>query len=212
MQNALPAQPHWTVETLPWDQFDPARVDQELLKIAKAAAMVEYNAADYVTYLENVFADDPEFQEAARVWGREEVQHGVALGRWAEKADPSFNFEESFKRFTEGYRIDVNAKESIRGSHAGELIARCIVETGTSSYYTALADAADEPVLKQICRNIAGDEHRHYKLFYNFLEKYLEKEKLSRLERLKVGLGRIAESEDDELAYAYFSANFPAAN
>jgi rubrerythrin len=199
---------HWSVDTLPWDKFDAAKVDPELLKIAKAAAMVEYNAHDYAAYLENVFSNDPEFQEAARVWAQEEVQHGLALGRWAERADPSFNFEDSFKRFTEGYKINTGAKESIRGSHAGELIARCIVETGTSSYYTALADAAEEPVLKQICRNIAGDEHRHYKLFYSFLERYLEKDQLSKIDRLKIGLGRIAESEDDELAYAYFSANF----
>jgi hypothetical protein len=201
---------HWSLETLPWDQFDPSKVDPELLKIAKAAAMVEYNAHDYAVYLENIFEGDPEFQEAARVWSKEEVMHGLALGRWAEKADPTFNFEESFKRFTEGFKININVKESVRGSQAGELIARCIVETGTSSYYTALGDAAQEPVLKQICRNIAGDEHRHYKLFYTFLERYLEKDRLSKLERLKIGLGRIAESEDDELAYAYFSANFPA--
>ncbi len=201
---------NWSLDTLPWDQFDPSKVDPELLKIAKAAAMVEYNAHDYAQYLENIFEGDPEFQEAARVWAKEEVLHGLALGRWAEKADPTFNFEESFRRFTEGFKINLQTKESIRGSHAGELIARCIVETGTSSYYTALGDAATEPVLKQICRNIAGDEHRHYKLFYSYLERYLEKDKLSTLERLKIGLGRMAESEDDELAYAYFSANYPA--
>jgi rubrerythrin len=210
MQNhpALIGKQNWSIETLPWETFDAAKVDPELLKIAKAAAMVEYNAHDYAHYLQNVFEGDPEFQEAARVWAQEEVLHGLALGKWAERADPTFNFEESFKRFTDGFKINLEVKESIRGSQAGELIARCIVETGTSSYYTALGDACAEPVLKQICRNIAGDEHRHYKLFYSYLERYLEKHKLSKLERLKIGLGRIAESEDDELAYAYFSANY----
>ena len=204
----LTGKQNWSIESLPWDAFDASKVDPELLKIAKAAAMVEYNAHDYAAYLQNVFEGDPEFQAAAREWSQEEVMHGLALGRWAERADPTFNFEESFKRFTDGFKINLNTKESIRGSQAGELIARCIVETGTSSYYTALGDSCAEPVLKQICRNIAGDEHRHYKLFYSFLERYLEKDKLSKLDRLKIGLGRIAESEDDELAYAYFSANF----
>ncbi len=202
---------NWTIDDLPWETFDPAAVDPDLLKIVKAAAMVEYNAHDYATYLRNVFAADPEFSAAAIQWAREEVQHGLALGRWAEKADPGFDFQESFRRFTEGYRINISAKESVRGSLSGELIARCIVETGTSSYYTALGEAAKEPVLKEICRRIAGDEHRHYKLFYTFLEKYLSREKLSWLQRLKIGLGRIAESEDDELAYAYHAANDNAA-
>src|SRR3546814_4742156 len=63
--------------------------------------------------------------------------------------------------FREGFRPDVDATESIRGSRAGELVARCMVEVGTSSYYRALGDAATEPALKAICRFIAGDELRH---------------------------------------------------
>lgn len=208
----LPNRAHWTVEGLPWDSFDRALVDPELLKIIKAAALVEYNAHDYAQYLGNIFSDDIEFQAALKQWAAEEVQHGLALGRWAEMADPTFNFQESFAAFVAGYRIDLNAKESVRGSRSGELVARCIVETGTSSYYTALADATAEPVLKQICKNIAGDEHRHYKLFYTHLLEYLKKEKLNNLQRLKIGLSRIAESEDDELAYAYFAANYARKN
>ena len=63
------------------------------------------------------------------------------MGRWAALADPSFDFDASFKRFTDGYKIPIEVEKSVRGSRAGELIARCIVETGTSTYYTALADA-----------------------------------------------------------------------
>ena len=89
------------------------------------------------------------------------------------------------------------------------MMARCIVETGTSSYYSALKDATDEPVLKQICGHIAADEFRHYKLFYEHLHRCLERDRLSRWGRLRIGWGRLAESEDDELAYAYFAANEP---
>ena len=92
----------------------------------------------------------------------------------------------------------------MRGSRTGELIARCVVETGTSSYYAALGEATDEPVLKEICRRIAGDELRHYKLFYGFMKRYLAREPLGILARLKVALGRVAETGDDELPYAYF--------
>lgn len=200
---------HWTLEQIPWTRFDPARVDPEIVKLVKAAAMVEFNGGDYATYLKRVFADDPEFQAVATAWAQEEVQHGRALARWAKLADPGFDFESAFKRFTAGYSIDVDVEQSIRGSRCGELVARCIVETGTSSYYTALNEATDEPVLKQICRNIAADELRHYKLFYSYLQRYLEREGLNGWRRLKVTLSRIGESEDDELAYAYFAANHP---
>ena len=198
---------HWTLDDIAWDRFDPARVDPEILRIVKAASMVEQNGADYAVYLNNVFAGDREFQRAADDWALEEVQHGQALKRWAQLADPAWDFEASFRRFTDTYRLPLDARESVRGSRCGELIARCIVETGTSSYYTALAEASAEPVLQQVCRKIAADELRHYKLFYTHMERYLEAEKLGFWGRLRTGLGRILESEDDELACAYWAAN-----
>jgi rubrerythrin len=200
---------HWTLDTIPWDRFDPAKVNPELLRAVKAAAMVEGNGNDYAAYLCKVFSDDPEFQRVAKEWAVEEVQHGLALGRWAELADPTFSYADSFKRFTDGYKIDLDVEESIRGSRAGELVARCIVETGTSTYYTALMDAAEEPVLREICRNIAADEFRHYKLFYTHMKRYLDRERLGVWGRLRIVLSRIGESEDDELAYAYYAANHP---
>ena len=198
---------HWTLDDIPWDRFERSKVDPELLKVIKAAAMVEYNGGDYATYLCNVFPDDLEFKAAAKQWAGEEVQHGLALGRWAEMADPDFAFQASFKRFTEGYRLPLDARESVRGSRSGELVARCIVEVGTSSYYSALGEATEEPVLRAICKNIAADEFRHYRLFYKHLKRYLDKEGVGRLQRVLVALRRIGESEDDELAYAYYAAN-----
>ncbi len=198
---------HWTLDDIPWDRFDAARVDPELIRIVKAASMVEYNGGDYGRYLCSVFSDDADFKDAAEGWAVEEIQHGAALARWAKLADPSFDFEQSFALFKRGVPIPVEATRSIRGSRASELVARCIVETGTSSYYTALMEAAQEPVLKEICRNIAADEFRHYKLFYGHLRRYIEQERIGRLRRVLVALSRIAESEDDELAYAYYAAN-----
>ena len=197
----------WTLDDIAWDKFDPSRVDGDLVKIVRAAAMVESNARDYATYLCNVFHDDPEFQAAALNWADEEVQHGLALGRWAAMVDPHFNYEERFAAFREGFKIPVDADTSIRGSRPGELIARCMVEVGTSSYYTAIAEATDEPLLKEICRRIATDEWRHYGLFYRNLHRYLKQERLPRAQRAWIALNRALESEDDELAYAFYIAN-----
>src|SRR6516225_7868564 len=94
-------------------------------------------------------------QRAAQRWGDEEIQHGRALARWAALADPSYDFEFAFGRFQAGYRVDFDSEDSRRGSRSGEMIARCMVEIGTSSYYSALRDGVREPVLKEICRNIA---------------------------------------------------------
>jgi len=198
----------WALDDIAWEKFDLSQVTPQLLALAKAASLVEANSRDYARYLCEVFSDDAEFQQAARDWAEEEVQHGMALRRWAELADPTFDYEKSFQTFVAGYTLPKNVQASVRGSRSGELIARCVVEIGTSSYYTALKQQAGEPVFKEICGKIAADEFRHYKLFYTHLRRYAEQEKLGLFARVRVALGRIAESEDDELAYAFYAAHY----
>lgn len=198
---------HWTLDDIPWERFDAAKVDADLLAVVKTAALVEANAADYVVYLRNVFQDDAAFVAAAETWGVEEEQHGAALGRWAELADPGFSFEQALADFRAGYSLDLETTTSVRGSRAGELIARQVVETGTSSFYSAIRDATEEPVLKAIAGRIASDEFFHYQLFAKHFRRYQEKTRLSTWARLKIALGRMQEAEDEELGYAFFSAN-----
>lgn len=200
---------HWSLSDVAWDQFDRNKLDPAVVPLVKAAAMVEKNGLDYAVYLGRVFVDDPDFRQASDNWAVEEVQHGDALGRWATLADPSWDFDAAFQRYRDGYKLPLDVDSSIRGSRTGELIARCMVETGTSSYYTALADATEEPVLQHVCRLIAADEYRHFKLFYDHMKRYLAREKLGLFSRLRIAAGRITESEDDELAYAFHCGNEP---
>jgi len=195
------------IDRLPWIALDPAKVDTEHLKTARAAALVEFNAHDYASYLYKVFPEDVEFKTAVGQWAEEEVLHGKALGRWAASVDPGFDFDAAVKRFRDGFSLPQDVRESVRGSRAGELVARCMIEVGTSSFYSAFARATDEPVLKSICQRIAADEFRHYKLFYTHLKRYLERDNIGRLRRVLIAAGRVHETEDDELAYANYAAN-----
>lgn len=197
----------WKFEDIDWSLFDPKKVDPEILRIIKAGSVVEHNGADYGLYLKGVFKGDDLFGKEIEPWAQDEIKHGRVLAKWIKLADPSFDFEARFKEYIKGFPIQTTATESIRGSRAGELLSRCMVEIGTSSLYRALRDATDEPLLKHICKKIAADELRHYKLFYTHLMRYQKKEKLNLFQRLKVGIGRILENEDDELAYAYYASN-----
>lgn len=197
---------HWS--SIPWQQFDAAQVDSRLLALVKGACLVEANAADYVQYLKNVFSDFPEMHADFEAWGEEEKRHGEALRAWAERADPEFDYNRALQVFTAAYRVPIQNQESVRGSRGLELVARCVVETGTSSFYTAIRDASREPVLREICRRIAGDEIRHYNLFLNQLNTVFAKhEHLNRWQRLKTILSRSLEVSDQELCFAYFAAN-----
>lgn len=198
---------HWTLEDINWDGFDSSRVTPDMLKIVKAASLVEYNASDYEQYLKNIFREDTKFQRVVETWAQEEVQHGRALAKWAQLADSTFRFKEALERFHKGFRLPLEATKSVRGSLWGELVSRCMIEIGTSSFYTALGHATQEPVLKEICTHIAADEFRHYKLFYTHLQQYVEKDTPSKWARLRVALGRLMEAEDAELETAFYAAN-----
>ena len=202
---------HWTQDDIDWFRFDASKVSADLIQVIKTAAMVERNGADYGRYLCNVFREDLEFCDVVRQWATEEEQHGMILGKWAALADSDFDFDAAFARFIEMYRLPMDATESVRGSRAGELCARCVVETGTSSFYSAVRDAVDEPALKQICKNIAADEFRHYRLFFVHMERYArqagQKNLRARWDRLRVAVMRFREADDDEIASAYHAAN-----
>ncbi len=199
----------WSLDDIDWSSFDPSKIAPDTLAMVKAAALVEYNGGAYATHLKTVFYGFPDLCVALDRWGAEEVQHGKALAEWVRRADPNFDFSAAFKRFTAGYVIPSVDAQSLRGSRCGELIARCIVETGTSSFYSVLAAGCEEPVLKDIARRIASDEFRHYKFFYQHIDLFAAEERMSRMRRVLIALGRIGETEDDELAYAYYAANCP---
>src|SRR6185503_17313141 len=95
-------------------------------------------------------------------------------------------------------------------SRRGEMIARCVVESGTSSLYSAIRDATDEPVLKEVAGRIAADEFRHYKLFYEMLLEEDSEPDLPTWRKIWVAMTRINESDDDELSFAYYCGNVAA--
>src|SRR6201986_1618415 len=99
---------HWTLDSIAWDRFDASKVDPEILRNIKAAAMVERNGSDYGVYLARVFADDPAFVATVARWSQEKIQHGMALGRWAQLADPAWDFDAAFARFREGYSLPLD--------------------------------------------------------------------------------------------------------
>ena len=55
----------WALDDISWKRFDRDKLDPELIRIVKAAAIVEFNGGAYAHHLCRVFADDPGFQVSA---------------------------------------------------------------------------------------------------------------------------------------------------
>lgn len=197
---------HWKLSDIDWSRFDKDAVDPGILSALKSAALVEHNSPDYVTYLSAIFKDEPEIVSAIEEWGVEERQHGEVLSEWIKLADPEFDFENALEAFNDLYQVDMNGGVSRRGSAAGEMLSRCVVESATSFFYTAIKDQTNEPCLKQICQFIARDEFAHYQMFLKIMNESSGRPNI--LSLLKIAIQRINELGDEELASAYYAAHY----
>ena len=101
---------NWTLESIAWGRFDASKVDPEILRNIKAAALVERNGGDYRIYLDRVFADDPASLRTSTP-GRAK-RSSTAWRSAAGRSLPirSWDFEAAFARFRAGYKLPLDAR------------------------------------------------------------------------------------------------------
>jgi hypothetical protein len=207
--------------TMPWriEDIDLTRIDrqraaanEDLLLLLCASSFIESGSDLYTTNLSVFFNGDPEVSEWLNTeWEPEELQHGRALKTYIQYVWPEFDWDTAFHNFFEEYSKTCSFEEFER-TRALEMVARCVVETGTATLYRAIGECSDEPVLKEITDNIRTDEVRHYKHFFRYFKKYNQIEGQSRLAVLGALLRRVMEikNEDSEIALRHvFAMRYP---
>jgi hypothetical protein len=194
----------WSTDDLDFSRIALAdvRSDENLFYLASCASFVESGSDLYTQNLVDFFRDDDEVTAWLRDhWEPEELMHGRALRAYVRHVWPEFDWDGAFGNFIEEYatycRVDLLAPT--RGL---EMVARCVVETGTATYYRALARGIPEPVFHDLANRIAADEISHYKHFYRYFRRYGELEGLGRV-RVLGTIGRRTlelKSEDADCA------------
>jgi len=220
---------HWEQDTMhtglnhvmPWriEDIDLTRIDrqkavanEDLLLLLCAASFIESGTDLYTSNLSTFFNDDPEVSSwLNNEWEPEELQHGRALKTYVAYVWPEFDWDTAFRHFMDEYSLTCSV-EGFEKTRALEMVARCVVETGTATLYRAIGECSDEPVLKQITDNIRTDEVRHYKHFFKFFKKYNRIEGNGRLAVLGALMRRVMEikNEDSEIALRHvFAIRYP---
>lgn len=174
---------HWSLDDIPWHEIrrDLVGHSEAFFYMIAAASLMESATDLYTENLIEYFAGDDEITSWLKNnWLPEELQHGRALRRYVETAWPDFPWDEVRAGFVEEFRPFCD--ESLEAARGLEMASRCVVETGTASFYTCLSRASPDPVLALLARRIAEDEVRHYKHFYRFFRKYRAIEHPRRIE------------------------------
>jgi len=205
MVSECPGEATWCVDQILYDSLDRSRVewDRQLFYLLTSASFIEITSDLYTRNLIEFFGDDGETVDWLREgWEPEELQHGLALKRYVQAAWPAFDWEQAYRSFFAEYSTTCSV-EALESCPALELAARCVVETGTSSFYRMIGEASNEPVLTELTVHIAADEVRHYKHFYRYFRKYCEQEQPGRLAIFRTLLGRTTEIQSEDAFIAF---------
>ena len=198
----------WDYKTIDYEAIKTEVVaeDQFLKKLIAMASFVEITSDLYEKNLATFYEGDEEIVGwLEKTWEPEEVQHGKALREYVRHAWPELDWDKAYRGFYEEY-APLCTLDEFQPTRAREMLARMVVETGTSTLYRAIqryAEEIGEPILAQIAHNIHKDEVYHYEAFDQGFKKYNESEKLGRKEIVKVVYDRLKEIKDEDAAIAF---------
>jgi len=210
--------PRWDLDHVPYKDIDldQVRAREDLYYMVAGASFVEIASDLYTDNLIRYFEDDPEVVDWLRSkWQLEEVRHGHALRGYVQHVWPEFDWEHAYRNFFDEYSrlCTLDELEPTRGL---EMAARCVVETGTATFYHALSEHAVEPVLAGVAARIRAEEVGHYKYFFRFFNKYSDLESLGRWRVLGAIKRRVLEARQSDadcaLWHVYTATHGEAAN
>ncbi len=197
MRNMGPA---WSLADIPYQEIDRSRLagSEDWFGLLAASSFIEILSDLYARNLAEYYAGDAGVCAwLTGKWEAEEVQHGRALRRYVEHVWPDFDWERGFA----GFRADYSPycqTQFLGPTRALEMAARCVVETGTASFYTMVRDLAPEPVLAMIAGRIRADEIGHYKAFYRYYRQYQDHERNGRSRVARELWRRVAEVDSED--------------
>lgn len=197
----------WYLDDIDFSAVNIGRVtnDRTLFATLASASFVEIFSQKYAANLIQLFARDTQLTRwLTQQWQRDEVRHGEALKRYVQTAWPDFDWEAAYRRFEQEYSALCSVAQ-LESRLPLELIARCVVETGTSSFYRALQSYVDETVLLQILERIRCDEIAHFSHFRHSFIEYNRQQRQSVPDILRTIWRRIREIDNEDAFIAFKS-------
>jgi hypothetical protein len=110
---------------------------------------------------------------------------------------PEFPWQQAYDSFFAEYS-QLCTMEELYPDPRLEMVARCVVETGTTAYYHTLRELSDEPVLSELLGNIRNDEVNHFKHFLKYFKELQQQSPVGRTRIAKALYGRLKELRESD--------------
>ncbi|WP_240466991.1 ferritin-like domain-containing protein [Comamonas sp. lk] len=191
---------HWRVEDIELNGIDRAAIEhnEDLFFMLLSASFVETGSDTYANNLAEHYGDHPEISAwLKRHWEAEELQHGHALRAYVEAVWPLFPWQQAYDGFFAEYS-QLCTMEELYPDARLELVARCVVETGTTAYYQTLGGLTEEPVLKVLLGHIRNDEVSHFKHFLQYFKQLQQTQPVGRLQIARILYQRLKEMRESD--------------
>ena len=191
---------HWRIEDIDFSAIDRSAIEhnQDLFFLLMSASFIETGSDTYAANLAEHYAAWPEIAVWLKdQWESEELQHGRALRAYVEAVWPEFPWQQAYDSFFAEYS-QLCTMEELYPDQRLEMVARCVVETGTTAYYHTLRELSDEPVLSELLGNIRNDEVNHFKHFLKYFKELQQQAPVGRMRIAKALYGRLKELRESD--------------
>lgn len=192
--------PHWRVEDMDFSRIDRQAVErsEDLFFLLVSASFIETGSDTYAANLAEHYAAYPEISAWLKDhWEAEELQHGQALRAYVEAVWPRFPWQQAYDSFFGEYS-KLCTMEDLYPDQRLEMVARCVVETGTTAYYHTLRELSEEPVLTGLLGHIRNDEVSHYKHFLKYFKELQQEAPVGRARIAGALYGRLKELRESD--------------
>lgn len=190
----------WRIEDIAFSQIDKAAVEhnEDLFFLLMSASFIETGSDTYAANLAEHYAAWPEIAMwLQQQWEAEELQHGQALRAYVEAVWPAFPWQQAYDSFFAEYS-QLCTMEELYSDQRLEMVARCVVETGTTAYYHTLRELSEEPVLSDLLGRIRNDEVNHFKHFLQYFKTLQQHSPVGRTRIAKALYGRLKELRESD--------------
>ena len=191
---------HWRIEDIDFSAIDRSAIEhnQDLFFLLMSASFIETGSDTYAANQAEHYAAWPEIAVWLKdQWESEELQHGRALRAYVEAVWPEFPWQQAYDSFFAEYS-QLCTMEELYPDPRLEMVARCVVETGTTAYYHTLRELSDEPVLSELLGNIRNDEVNHFKHFLKYFKELQQQSPVGRTRIAKALYGRLKELRESD--------------